>query len=233
VALLGIRNGSSDRTADWITLILMETLTGELQASRNLRTASRSQVARVERGMELDATAPIDPVSLREAASRLEAKIAITGVFLVSGKNIQLDLRLADARTGAVRASVRQAGSQDGLLELISRTGAALRRALGQDNSLVASHAPQHPSSEALHMYADGLEGLHQHDGCGATILLCRARKLAPDSASKSRSAWLLAVRVRVTGPMAAARPSTWHPPSTRAPLRSSPEREYLSRSIR
>jgi len=181
VALLGIRNGSSDRTADWIALILMETLTGELHASRNLQAALRSQVARVERGMDLDAIAPIDPVSLREAASRLDAKIAITGVYLVSGKNIQLDLRLTDARTGAVRASVRQAGSQDGLLELISRTGTALRRALGQDDSLVASNAHQHPSSEALHMYADGLGRLHQHDGHGATILLCRAQKLAPD----------------------------------------------------
>jgi DNA-binding winged helix-turn-helix (wHTH) protein/TolB-like protein len=181
VALLGIRNGSAEQSMDWIAIVLMETLTGELQGVQNLRAVPRSRVSRVERDLNVDPTVALDAASMREVASQLNAEIAITGAYLAAGKNIQIDMRLADVQAGKVRASVGQTGTQDGLPGLISRTGAALRRELGIPDSSAASLAPQSISNDALHMYADGLQRLNHHDGHGAMILLCRARKLAPD----------------------------------------------------
>jgi len=181
VALLGIRNGSAEQSMDWIALILMETLTGELQGVQNLRAVPRSRVSRVERDLNVDPTVALDAASMREVASQLDAEIAITGAYLAAGKNIQIDMRFADVKAGKVRASVGQTGTQDGLPGLILRTGAALRKELGIPDSTAASLAPQSISNDALHMYADGLQRLNHHDGHGAMILLCRARKMAPD----------------------------------------------------
>jgi DNA-binding winged helix-turn-helix (wHTH) protein/TolB-like protein len=187
-AMLGVHNISSEPRADWMARLLVEALRSELQSSTNLRVISASEAGRTVRSFDMDITGAWELPPLRQAASQLNVDCAITGTYRVAGGNIRLELHLTGAKPGSDRGTVVETGSPDTLLDLIARTGVAVRQALGQNGSLLAPNVPQPRSGEVLHLYAEALERQHAHDGRGAEILLCRARKMAPDYTAVRRS---------------------------------------------
>ena len=103
------------------------------------------------------------------------------------GNKIRLDFRLQDTVAGETIASVSQTGTEDELLELVSRSGTEIRRKLGigqvsdTDTSRVRASLPS--NGEAARLYSEGLAQLQVLNALAARDLLLKAVKADPKHA--------------------------------------------------
>jgi tetratricopeptide (TPR) repeat protein len=200
IAVMGFKNLSGRPEAAWLSPALSETLTMELATGGTLRAIPGENVAR----MKIDlAVADVDSFAqdtLARIRRNIGADLVILGSYLAVGKEgderIRLDLRLQDAATGDVVATVTETGGESELLDLVSRTGARLREKLGageltEEESAVV-RASQ-PSRDAVRLYSEGIEKLRLFDALLARDLLEKAVAADPDYAlahSALASAW-------------------------------------------
>lgn len=191
VAVLGFRNLSQRPEESWLSPALAEMLTTELAASEQLRTVPGENVARTKRDLALPDSDSYAKDTLARIHDNLGADFVVLGSYFdlgkASGGTIRLDMRLQDARTGEVIASVSKAGTEVDLPALASLAGAELRQRLGatelskvQETSLSASR----PSSqEAARAYSEGLAKLRAYDNLGGQRLLERSISVDPNFA--------------------------------------------------
>jgi tetratricopeptide (TPR) repeat protein len=104
------------------------------------------------------------------------------------GGKIRLDLRVIQAPEGTSMASLAEVGAEDGVFDLVSRTGARLRQVMGvappSQEQVRQARALQPSSPEANRLYAEGLKKLRAFDPPGALGFLQRAAQADPDSAA-------------------------------------------------
>lgn len=188
VAVLGFRNLSGRKDAQWLATALPEMLTTELATAKEVRVIPGENVARAR--LE-DADGGLDRETLERAREVLGADMVVTGSYLElggrSGDRLRLDLRVLRVPSGETVASLAEVGSKPELFELVARTGGRLREALGLSGlppkQAEAARALLPSNPEATRLYAEGLARLRSFDASGARDLLERAAKADPGSA--------------------------------------------------
>jgi hypothetical protein len=129
--------------------------------------------------------------SLTKIRNHLNTDLIVVGSYLAMGKSggnkIRLDFRLQDTVAGETIASVSQTGTEDELLELVSRSGTEIRRKLGtgqvSDNDTSRVRASLPSNGEAARLYSEGLAQLQVLNALAARDLLLKAGKADPKHA--------------------------------------------------
>jgi tetratricopeptide (TPR) repeat protein len=110
---------------------------------------------------------------------------------------VRLDLRVQETRAGETVASVSDTGSEDDLLGLVSRIGSHVRSSLGvtvlSAGQSAGVRASLPSSTDAIRLYAQGLEKYRLFDTVGARDLLSKAVAADPSNAvahSALAAAW-------------------------------------------
>jgi tetratricopeptide (TPR) repeat protein len=191
VAVLGLRNLTGRSEAAWLAVALAEMLTSELGAGEVVRTVPGEAVARVCAELALADFDSLARDTLARVKERLGSDLLVLGSFTALGEKaggqIRLDLRLQDTGAGEIVASVSETGTETALFDLVSRTGAQLRRKIGIDGPTAAEsravRASLPQNREAARLYAEGLERLRLFDALGARERLEKARAADPKHA--------------------------------------------------
>ena len=182
VAVLSIRNLSNDPSADWLGAALTETLTSELQTGASLRAVSAERVANMRTDLGLAPGAAYDSATLQKVQANLGCQLAVTGTYLSTGHELRLDLHVHETSSGETRGTLSETGSTENLLEFVARAGGDLRRLLGEQKAAPSPQAQAAVSSEALGLYAQGMERLRAWDARGAGEFFTKALAAGGDS---------------------------------------------------
>lgn len=190
IAVLGFKNLSGEKKTDWLGSALAEMLTTELATGSRVRVISRENVSRARGALKIPASGTLDAASLEKIRNIVGADLLVSGSYLAlgkeSGNRIRLDVRVAQS-SGDLVASLADVGSDRELFEMVTRTGAKLRQALGfvepSPEQAQAARALHPEGSEAVRLYAEGLERLQSYDAPRALELLRQAAEADPGSA--------------------------------------------------
>jgi DNA-binding winged helix-turn-helix (wHTH) protein/tetratricopeptide (TPR) repeat protein len=191
VAVLGFRNLTGDKEAEWLAPALAEMLTTEMGAGSRVRVISGENVLRARRSLSLPYADHLERAEMDRLHSFLSADLVVVGAYLSLGRaddrRIRLDLRVLKIPEGDQLASVSEIGPQAELFDLVANTGHKLRQALGvADLSEAEEQAVRalHPASpEAARLYTQGLSRLRAYDPPAARDLLLAAVRADPRSA--------------------------------------------------
>jgi len=176
IAVLGFKNLSGRNDEEWLSTALSEMLDAELASGQKVRMIAGENVAR----MKMDLALPPDDAyaadTLLKIRRNLGSDMVVVGSYLALGEStqrkIRVNLQLQDARTGDTLAAVSEDGTEDGLPELISRTGDQVRQilkigdVLPGDARQIRAALPENPG--AARFYAEGLVKLRSFDVTGA-----------------------------------------------------------------
>ena len=184
LAVLGFKDLSGSPASAWLGPALTEMLTTELAAGGRVRVASGENVARARQSPE-----SLDPGSLKRLHGILGCELLVVGSYLPlghgEGARIRLDLRVLRLPGGDTVASLVELGTGRELFEMVARTGAELRQALGlaglSPEQARVARALQPGNPEAARLYATGLARLRVFDP-HAVDLLRRAAAADPGS---------------------------------------------------
>jgi DNA-binding winged helix-turn-helix (wHTH) protein/tetratricopeptide (TPR) repeat protein/TolB-like protein len=191
VAVLGFRNLSGAKEADWLASALAEMLTTELGAGSRMRVISGENVLRARRSLSLPYTDRLERKEMDRLHSFLGADLVVVGAYLSLGspgdRRIRLDLRVLKVPEGDTVASLARVGTEAELFELIARSGAALREVMGvgglSEDEIRAVRALRPVSSEAARLYTEGIARLRTFDPPAARDYLVEAARADPSSA--------------------------------------------------
>ncbi|HYN22032.1 MAG TPA: winged helix-turn-helix domain-containing protein, partial [Thermoanaerobaculia bacterium] len=191
VAVLGFKDLSPSRETAWLAPALAEMLSTELAADPRLRVVSRTDVARARSLVEIGDAGTVGGETLTRIQTIVGAERLVIGTYLAlpdkSGRRIRLDIRVVEAPSGEVLVSLAEVGRESELFDVVSRSGARLRQALGYDEpspaQVQAARALRPADTEAMQLYAQGLDRLHAYDAPRALELLQQAADAEPASA--------------------------------------------------
>ena len=191
MAVLGFKNLSGKPDEAWISTALAEMLSTELAAGEQVRTIPGENIARMKVDLALTDADSFGQESLAKIRHHLGTDLVVVGSYLAMGRSgggkIRLDFRLQDAVAGETIASVSETGTENELLDLVSRSGAEIRRKLGigevsdSDTSRVRASLPS--NGEAARLYSEGLAQLHVLNALAARDLLQKAVQADPKHA--------------------------------------------------
>ena len=135
VAVLGFKNLSGKPDEAWISTALAEMLSTELAAGEQVRTIPGENIARMKVDLALADTDSFGQESLTKIRNHLGTDLVVVGSVSGDGQSgagkIRLDFRLQDAAAGETVASVSETGTENELLDLVSRSGTEIRQKLG------------------------------------------------------------------------------------------------------
>lgn len=180
VAILGFANlGPPD--VEWLDVAVSEMLRTELGARAGVRAVPGESVARVLRDLGAGRVDQLNERQLERAADALDARVVVTGSFVVvpapDGRSIRLDVRVRDG--AAVLASLAVAGTEQKLFDLVVEAGRQIGERLGTAAPGVegrdALRAALPADSESARLYAEGLSRLRRFDALGARDELKKA----------------------------------------------------------
>ncbi len=188
VAVVGFKNLSNQPDKEWISTALADWLTTQLAAGGQLRLIAPENVARMKLELSLGDVSSLSADNLTRVANNLSTDMVLVGSYAVlagsSAPQVRLDLRLLDARGGAIVDATSQSGTEEHLLDLVSQAGEQLRSSLGvhpvssSEAAEIAIVLPR--NQEAARFYSEGLERLRMLDALGARDLLEKAITLDP-----------------------------------------------------
>jgi eukaryotic-like serine/threonine-protein kinase len=201
IAVLGFKNLSGRADADWLSTAVAEMLTTELITGNGVRAIAGENVTRMKVELKLIDTDTYAPDTLARIKTNLGADLIMLGSYVVIGdaghRSLRLDLRVQDTRAGGRVASISDSGDEDNLPDLVSRIGSRLRTDLGIDRLSTEESAGLHatlPSgTEAIRLYAQGLDQYRASNTVAARDLLVRAVAADPSNAvarSALAAAW-------------------------------------------
>jgi serine/threonine protein kinase/tetratricopeptide (TPR) repeat protein/TolB-like protein len=183
VAILGFKNLSSGTDTAWLSTAFSEMLTTELAAGEKLRTVPGETVARTKIDLSLSDADSLASDTLDRVRRNLGSDFVVVGSYLVLSEGarseIRLDVRLQDTAKGETVATISETGTENNLLQLVSRSGARLREHLGAGgvppDQTVGTQASIPSNPEAMRLYAQGLVKLRAFDALAARDLLIHA----------------------------------------------------------
>lgn len=201
IAVLGFRNLSGRPDAAWLSTAFAEMLTTELTAGEEIRAIAGENVARMKIELKLMETDSYAQDTLARIKKNLGTDLVVVGSYVVQGqahgRQVRLDLRVQETKAGETLASVSDTGIEEDLLGLVSRIGTRVRNELGMtmlsptETAGVRASLPS--STEAIRLYARGLEKYRMFDAIGARDLLALAVASDPSNAvarSALAAAW-------------------------------------------
>jgi serine/threonine protein kinase/tetratricopeptide (TPR) repeat protein len=201
LAVLGFKNLSGRPEEAWMSTALSEMLTTEMAAGERLRMISGEDVARMKLDLALSDADSFGKETLSRIRNHLGSDLVILGSYLALGKDaggrIRLDFRLQDTVAGETVASASATGTENELIDLISRTGAEVRQKLGIEHMsgprALGVRASLPANLEAARLYAEGLARLRVFEALQARDLLEKAVAADPSHApahSALAAAW-------------------------------------------
>jgi DNA-binding winged helix-turn-helix (wHTH) protein/tetratricopeptide (TPR) repeat protein len=202
VAVLGFKNLSERSDEAWVSTALSDWLTTELSEGGHLRLIPAENVARMKIEIAPLDVANLSSESLTRIRKNLATDLVVLGSYAVVGRNggdaqIRVDLRLQDARTGAILEAISESGAESHLFDLVLQGGERLRAALGvqpvssTEAAEVAVALPR--NHNAARLYSEGLEELRIFNALGARDLFQQAIAAEPKFAlshSALAAAW-------------------------------------------
>ena len=188
VAVLGFHNVSGRAEDGWLATAFSEMLSTELAAGEKLRLVSGEDVANLRLSSPWFQTDTLGQKTTARIGTDLNSDVLVLGSYTSIGrperKQLRLDVRLQDAKTGEILAEVAEIGSRENFFQLIARIGAKLRDRLGvpavaetDENSVFAS-LPSNP--EAARFYTLGLAKMRDYDCVAGKALFEQAIKVDP-----------------------------------------------------
>ena len=191
LAVLPFRNLSGRSESEWLSTALPDMLTTELAMGEKLRTVPGENIARAAADLSLSGKDTLASDTLKRLRQYLGSDYIVLGSYLdlggASGGLVRVDLRLQDARSGEVIATLSERGNERALDEVATRAGADLRGKLGlqaetaAEATLVKASLSSLP--EAVRLYSEGLAKVRVLDARAATGLLLRAVAVDPNFA--------------------------------------------------
>jgi eukaryotic-like serine/threonine-protein kinase len=183
VAVLDFRNLSGKADDGWLATAFPEMLSTELAAGGKLRLVSGEDVANLLLSSPWSQTDTLGQKTTARIGVALNSDVLVLGSYTSIGrperKQLRLDVRLQDARTGEILAEVAEIGGRQNFFQLISRIGAELRDQLGvpgvagtDEPSVLASLPSNH---DAARLYSLGLAKLRDYDALAAKNLFEQA----------------------------------------------------------
>lgn len=191
VAVLGFENLSQKSDAAWLSPALSEMLSSELGAGGKLLTIPDESVSRARTELNLANRNGFSLETLQRLRHNLSADLIVSGAYTVlppkpagavpvnADPQVRLDLRVQNANTGETLDTITEAGGQSSLFDLVARVGARVRQDLGVDvigteeAEQVRQSVPT--NSDALRLYAEGVEKMQAFDALAARDLLQQA----------------------------------------------------------
>lgn len=204
VAVLGFRDRSGRPGAEWLSGALAEMLGTELAAEKGVRVIAGEEVARMKSDLGLSDPESLASDTLARLRTASGADFLVLGSYIAlgaeAGGKIRLDLRLQNTQNAEI-ASIGETGTEAALFDLVAKSGARLRQALGiapeegspQGAQRGAARAALPANPEAARLYAEGLERLRRFEPLAARDLLVRAVEVDPNNPlahSALASAW-------------------------------------------
>ena len=191
IALIGFRNLSGRPDAAWLSTAFAEMLTTDLTAGEQIRAIAGENIARMKAELKLIETDSYARDTLARIRKNLGTDLIVIGSYVVLGqpqaRHVRLDLRVQDTEAGLMVASVSDTGPEEDLLGLVSRIGSRVRHDLGltvlssAESAGVRASVPS--STEAIRLYAQGLEKFRLGDAVGSRELLDKAVASDPSNA--------------------------------------------------
>jgi len=181
VAILGFKNLSGDPRVAWISGALSEILGFELTAPGRLRVIPGENVARMRRELSLTEETP-SPVSLQRIGRNLGTDFVVLGSYLLSEKDLRVQVMVQDVRNGETVAWARESGSPDKLndLALAAARGVLGALARGEAADPTAQMASLASNAESLRLYSEAQTRLRVWDGSTAVRLLEEEVRIDP-----------------------------------------------------
>ncbi len=187
VAVLGFKNLSADPKESWLSTAFSDWLTTELSAGDQLRTIPAESVTRMKIELALPELDSLGRDNLTRIRKNLGTDLVVLGSYATldqpQGRQIRLDLRLLDARTGETIDAISETGTDAALFDLVSRAGEDLRSKLGvrvtrEEAGEAATAMPS--NEEGARFYSEGLDKLRVFDALAAQSLLSKAVAAEP-----------------------------------------------------
>jgi len=158
-------------------------LSTELAAGEKLRLVSGEDVANLRLSSPWSQTDTLGQETTARIGRALNSDVLVLGSYASIGRperrQVRLDVRLQDAKTGEILAEVAEIGSGENIFQLISRAGVKLRDRLGvpsvaetDETSVLASLPSNH---DAARFYSLGLAKLRDYDALAAKGLFEQA----------------------------------------------------------
>jgi tetratricopeptide (TPR) repeat protein/TolB-like protein len=201
IAVLGFRNLSGRPDAAWMSTAFAEMLTTELTAGEQVRAIAGEKVARMKIELKLMDTDSYATDTLVRIRRNIDTDLIVVGSYVAVGapprRQVRFDLRVQNTQSGETVASVSETGLEDDLLGLLTRIGSRVRTDLGltmlsaTESAGVRASLPS--STDAIRLYAQGLEKYRLFDAVGARDLLSQAVAADPSNAmarSALAAAW-------------------------------------------
>jgi eukaryotic-like serine/threonine-protein kinase len=202
VAVLGFKNLSERSDEAWVSTALSDWLTTELSEGGYLRLIPAENVARMKIELSPLDVADLSLESLTRIRNNLATDLVVVGSYAVLSRNsgdaqVRVDLRLQDARTGAILEAISESGPVSHLFDLVLQGGERLRAVLGvqpvnsAEAAEVAVALPR--NHNAARLYSEGLEDLRLFNALGARDLFQQAIAAEPKFAlshSALAAAW-------------------------------------------
>jgi TolB-like protein len=191
VAVLGFKNLSGKPDEAWISTALAEMLSTELAAGEQVRTIPGENIARMKVDLALADADSFGQESLTKIRNHLGTDLVVVGSYLAMGNvgagKIRLDFRLQDAAAGETIASVSETGTENELLDLVSRSGTEIRQKLGigqaSDSETSGFRASLPNNAEGARLYSEGLAQLRVLNALSAVDFLQKAVRADPKHA--------------------------------------------------
>lgn len=172
LAVLGFQNATGKSDDAWLSTALSEMLSTELAAGDKLRLVSGEDVAHLRASSPWSESDTLGAGTASRIGTSLSSDLLVLGSYTSVGANpnrqIRVDARLQDAKSGEILTEVAVVGGDQNLFELVSRVGGLLRDRLGispvqpADETSVLASLPS--NVQASRFYSLGLEKLRDFD---------------------------------------------------------------------
>jgi DNA-binding winged helix-turn-helix (wHTH) protein/tetratricopeptide (TPR) repeat protein len=186
VAVLGFRNVSAKPEDAWLATALTEMFSTELSAGNTLRLVPGEDVARLQ--LDLSQADSFGQPTTSRLAQALDADLLVLGSYATvrvgRDRQLRLDVRVQDAKTGDIVFETAQTGRIENIFQLVSHAGDLMRDRLGispirqEDETSILASLPV--GAEAARFYALGLARLRAFDPLDAKDLLIQATQADP-----------------------------------------------------
>ncbi len=188
IAVLGFKNLKGGPDIAWLSTALSELFATDLATGGKLRLIPGESISRMKLELDLPDVDTLGRETLETIARNLGTDYILSGSYYPisdsPGSKFHLSVRLQDTRQADNLVALSDSGTEAELFEVVSRTGARLRRELQVDELSAAQEkavrATLTSSPEANRNFSEGLEKLRAFDARAASELLRQAIELDP-----------------------------------------------------
>ena len=188
LAVLGFHNASGKSEDAWLAPAISEMLSTELAAGEKLRLVPGEDISNLRLSSPWSQTDTLGKATTTRIGMALNSDLLVLGSYTSIGENasrqLRLDVRLQDARTGEILTEIGETGGPSDLFRVVSDAGGKLRERLGvpkpqeSEEASILATMPANPQAERF--YSLGLVKMREYDYLSARVLLEQAIKADP-----------------------------------------------------